>query len=288
MSGDSPADRMRAAVAAIRREGQKVAVVYAAVDAAAVALLVNVLVQVLPVPLVPDAVGLPAFAVPLFEALGVSLTDPAVTGAAVVGFLAGICTFGIEVAVRTRRPLVEQFEAANPSVREALRTARDAVEDGVDNRIARSLYADVLDRLRETSSVALLDVRRVGLTLVFVLVLSVASLQVAVYDLSLGGVGADAGDATPPDRYTGLQDPDEILGDPTDVSAGDEDLEARVETSGEGRGNASEVPRAYDTGGFAASGDVESQQAGFEAAEQLEDADLIREYNLRIRETTDE
>lgn len=290
MTDDSPTARMERALQLVRREGYKVAVVYAAVDGAAVALLVNLVVRVLPVPAVPETVGLPGAVVTAVEALGVTLVEPTVTGGAVLGVLAGLTTFVLEVGIRTRRPLIEQFEAANPAVREALRTARDAVEDGVDNSAARRLYADVLDRLGETSSVALLDVRRVGLTLVVVLVLSVASLQVAVYDVSLapGNERADAAEADPPEEYTGLHDADDILGEATNVSAGDEEMEARIGTTGEGDGSeATEVPRDYDTG-FASAGDVESQQAEFTTGEQLEDADLIREYTLRIREETDE
>jgi len=287
---DAVADRMRRAVRQIRREGYKVAVVYAVVDAALVALLASLLVQVVPVPVVPETVGLPDAVVPLFDRVGVTLTDPRVTGASVTGLTAGLLVFVLEVILRTRRPLVEQFEAANPEVREALRTARDAVEDGLQNRIALSLYADVLDSLQETSSVGLVDLRRVTVTLLVVLALSLATVQVAVLDLSLSGLGGGP-DATGTDRpveYTGLQDGDEILGEPTDVSAGEEELEAGITTGGSGSGNASDVPRAYDTGGFVTSDDVASQQAGFTAEEQLEDAELIREYNLRIREETDE
>jgi len=128
-------------------------------------------------------------------------------------------------------------------------------------------------------------------TLVVVLGLSLLSLQIAVLDLSLAGLagGPDAAEGpTGPSEYTGLQDGDQILGEPTDVEAGEEELEATIGTSGSGSGNASDVPRAYETGGFAGSADVESQQAGFSGEEQLEDAALIREYNLRIREESDE
>jgi hypothetical protein len=290
MSEDDPTSRMRRAIRQVRREGYKVAVIYAVVDAAAVALLVNVLVQVLPVPYVPERVGLPDAVVPAADLVGISLTDPAVTGAAVLALPAGLLTAALEVGLRARRPLVEQFEAANPEVREALRTARDAVEDGLQNRIALSLYDDVLTRLHDTSSVGLVRRRRVAATVLLVLVLSLVSLQVAVYDLSLANLGSDADEpgGVAPTEYTGLRDGDAILGDPTDVEAGEEELEATIGTSGQGGGNASDVPRSYETGGFAVAGDVESQQAGFSGPEQLEDAALIREYNLRIREDSDE
>lgn len=290
MTDESPTEQMEHAIGQIRREGQKVAVVYGVVDAAAVALCCTILGQLVAIPFVPDRVGLPAAVGTVLDPLGIELADPAVSGAAVLGLAAGGCVFAIEVAVRTRRPLIEQFEAANPTVREPLRTARDAVDDGLENRIAISLYEDVLDRLRETSSVDLLNLRRIGVTLVLVLALSVASIQVAALDLSLGGLGLGPGsdEAQPSSEYTGLEDGDEILGERTSVSAGEDDLEAKLGTSGDGSGNASDVPRAYDTSAVASSGDVEGQQAAFRESEQLADAELIREYNLQIRDQTNE
>lgn len=290
MAEDAGTDRMHRALDAVRREGYTVAVIYAVVDAAVVALAVNLLLQLVALPVVPETVSLPGFLVTAFGAIGVEMTNPALSGGAVVGLLAGLATAAVEVAVRTRRPLVEQFEAANPSVREALRTARDAVEDDRDNRIVHALYDDVLERLQETSSAGLVDLRRVSVTVVVVIALGVLSVQVAAMDLSLLGFD-DGPETTGPDQsseYTGLQDPDAILGDSENVSAGEDELEAAIGTSGGGEGNASDVPRAYDTGGLATGGAVESQQAGFAAGEQLEEAALIREYNLRIRGETDE
>ncbi|MFB6122159.1 MAG: hypothetical protein ABEJ78_01700 [Haloferacaceae archaeon] len=287
MSEATATDRMRRAIRQIRREGYKVAVVYAVVDAALAVLLSNLLLQILDVPYVPGRLPLPGTVVTALGRVGVTLSEPTVTGASVVGVAVGLLVFAGEIALRVRRPLVEQFEAANPEVREALRTARDAVEDGLDNRIARSLYQDVLDRLRDASSVGLLDVRRVAVTLLLVVALSLVNIQVAVVDVSIGGFG---GQPTPDSggggasEYAGLQNGSSILGDPTNVSAGDDELEAGIETGGAGTGNGSDVPRAYDTSGFASGGTVESQQAGFSETERLEDAELIREYNLKIRE----
>lgn len=58
-----------------------------------------------------------------------------------------------------------------------------------------------------------------------------------------------------------------------------------VDVSG-GGGEAEE--RVYNTGGFGDGTAVEAQRAGFAPSEVLEDADLIREYNLQIREEEDE
>ena len=281
MSERSPHERMTAALDEVRREGQKVAVIYATVDAALVTLLVNVALQVFLPPSAPESVALPAA---VGDAVGAPRVDVATS--IVVGLVAGVATFAGESLLRIRRPAVEQFENANPEVREALRTARDAVRRDRDSAMAVRLYDDVLDSLRTTSSAGLVDLKRVSLTVVVVLALSVASIQVAVVDVNLFGddAGPNAGEARP-DEYTGLQDGDKILGEAENVSAGDNELEASLDSQGEGDSDeSSSAPASYDTGGFTGGGDVESQQAGFASEERLEDAALIREYNLKIRD----
>lgn len=287
MSERTPRERMSAALDEVRREGRKVAVIYAAVDAALATLAVNVALQVLAPPSVPGAVGLPAA---VGDALGAPGVRPEVETSILVGLAAGLAVFVAEFLLRIRRPAVEQFENANPEVREALRTARDAVRGGRDSAMAARLYEDVIESLRATSSAGLVDLRRVTLTVAVVLALSVASIQVAVVDVSLfGGDDGPGAENARPDEYTGLQDGDQILGEAENVSAGDNELEASLDSQrdGDADGSAS-APASYDTGGFAGGGDVESQRAGFAAEERLEDAELVREYNLRIREDSSE
>lgn len=264
-------EAMTQALKQVRREGYKLVVLYATLDAVAVALLV---------------------------ALVLGLVDPAALddvpyGDGIAAVLVGVLVFGAETAVRVRRPLVEQFEAANPVVRESLRTARDAVTDGADSGMALVLYRDVLASLRESSSVELVDLRRVVGTLAVVFLLSVAAVQATLVGLDLGGppptdTGEDGGGGGPgaDDPYDGLADGEEVLGDPEDVSSGSDDLGVNLSQSGgEGEG---EADRAYDTGGFGG-GDatVDAQRAGYADQERLEDADIIREYNLEIRAEED-
>ena len=284
MSEQTPRERMASALAEVRREGRKVALIYAVVDAALVTLLCNVALGLFLPSSVPAAVGVPDAIV---GALGWPSGSVEVATSILVGAVAGAATFAAEYLLRIRRPAVEQFEDANPEVREALRTARDAVNRGRDNTMAAALYEDVIDSLRATSSARLVNLKRVTLTVVVILVLSVASIQVAVVDVNLfgGGDGGGPGDARP-DDYSGLQDGDKILGDAENVSAGDKELEADLDSQRSGDSNDSaSSPASYDSGGFTGgSGDVESQQAGFAPDQRLEDADLIREYNLQIRE----
>ena len=95
---------------------------------------------------------------------------------------------------------------------------------------------------------------------------------------------ADGGGTTA--EYAGLQDGSSILGEPEDVPEGSEDLDATIDTSGSGSGDGTDAASAtaYEDSGFGGSETVESQRAGFTERERLEDAELIREYNLRIRE----
>ena len=283
MSEETPRERMERAVRAVRREGQKAALVSATVEAVAALLLVDLTVAVVPVGGVPEQVALP---VALHPALASVDTGP------LAALVAGVVVFGAGLWLRLRRPAVERFGEVNPEVAEALRTARDAVEDGAESRMASRLYEETVERLAETSSLGLLEVRRVAVALVLVAVLAPASIGATATGVELAVGGAD-GPTVPgseaPDEYEGLQDPNSVLGDPDDVEAGSEELNATVESSG-GGGNASRAASgAYDSG-FAGAGsaETETQQAGFAEQERLEDAELIREYNLRIRQDEDD
>ncbi|WP_254838418.1 DUF7502 family protein [Natronomonas marina] len=261
---ESSRERIERALEAVRREGLKAAAVYAVLDATAVFLAVNLLL----------ATAAPA-----------GLPDHVVTAA-----VAAVVALVAELWFRTRRSLVEQFEAANPEVAGPLRTARDAVERGTDTRMAARLYEEVIERLRETSGVALVDSRRVAATAVVVVLLSAATVQVSIVGLSLFGTDEDVpeGEVEPGGALTpendGLRDGSEVLGDPDSVDRGDDETTAELETN-EGDGPVEEERSFPSDGGGSTGGyDVESQQAGFEEGERLEDAELVRKYNVRIRE----
>jgi hypothetical protein len=291
VADDRPRERMAAALREIRREGLKAATIYAAVDATLVFLAVNLLVIVVEPAAIPDAVTVPSSVTDAVGGLvGQSLGTVDVPVSALIATALAVVVFGAELWLRSRRPLVERFEAANPSVAEALRTARDTVARDSDSRMAARLYEDVLERLRDTSSVALLDVRRIAVTVIVVVALSLATVQLAAVDLGGGeGVGpddgTDAGEDTP-NPYTGLKDGDAVLGDPEDVDVGDDELDAQIDSSGgsEDVDDTQQFPSDSVDRGSGGSNSADGQQAGYAEPEQLEDAELIREYNLRIRD----
>lgn len=281
--------QMETALTEVRREGWKAAFIQSVVDAAALFLAVNLLLAVTEPSWLPEPITLPADATAqIAEVLG--HTGPvAVPGSALLAAVVAVLVLVVGMGVRVRRPLVERFEAVNPPVAEALRTARDAVEDGATSEMATRLYADVLDRLRETSSIGLVNLRRIALTLVVIAALSAATTQVAVYEITIDGEsGDDAVDTTGNEsvEFTGLRDGNAVLGESEDVSAGDENISAQVESTGGDQelDDRETFPGSSGPSG-GGTGSVDSQQAGFAQPEQIEDAELIREYNIRIRET---
>lgn len=258
-------ERIQRAVRRVRREGYKAAAIHAIADAAAVALALNLALTV----------------------LGVDLPGPEYArqaAAAGVGVLVGL----LEFVARVRVPLVERFEEVNPEVREALRTARDAARAGSETRVAGRLYEDVLDGLRRASSADLVSTRRLTAAVLLTVVLSAVTIQVSVVGLDLTDTpsGPDTGGEDGTDReYGGLEDGEEVLGEETDVDEGDDDLDAVIGGSGGGGEDTEERrDRAYDSGGFSSSGSYDAQQSGFAPDEEVENADIIREYNVRIRQ----
>ena len=113
-TGDDESDRpteerkIRRALTQIRREGWKVAVIYAVIDATLATLVVNLAATVAGgVPRLPTRLPIPrALLRPLRETAGVTLAEPTVSSAAVVGVAVGLVVFVADVALRVRRPLV--------------------------------------------------------------------------------------------------------------------------------------------------------------------------------------
>lgn len=267
MTDDEVVETMRRAVTAVRREGYKAAVIYAVLDGTLLGLVTT-------------------FSLTLLQVDRLPLWYPAIA----VGAVGAGASFGY----RVRRPLVERFEAVNPKIHEALRTARDAIEAGDTSQMARALYADVIDRLGDTSSIGLLDLPRVGVRVALVFAVSLAIVQASVVGVDLAPEPTDpvSGDGTgvPPTGQTptpsSLQPGDEVLGEPETITPGGEDLSTTLERQA-GAGD-DEQEREYETGGFGDEGAIEAERAGYAPPDDLENAALIRAYNLRIREEADD
>lgn len=264
---DEVVETMRRAIRVVRREGYKAAIVYAVLDGTLAGLLANLVLTVTEVGIVPK-------------------TYPSIA----VGVIVGLGS----LAYRVRRPLIERFEAVNPEVHEALRTARDAIEDGDTSTMARALYADVIDRLRTTSSIGLLDLPRIAARFVVLFALSLAVIQASMLGFELGaaptgpvsGGDGEVPSTGPTPTPAGLYPGDDVLGEPTTVTPGGENLSATLRRqAGQGEDR---QQREYETGGLGDDGSVEAERAGYAPPDDIENADLIKEYNLRIREETDD
>lgn len=267
-------DTIERALEEIRREGYKAAGLHAVVDATAVFLLVNLVVLVVAIPLPPAGP---------FD------------GSTVLAAGLGVLAFAVEFRLRVMFYTVEHFEAVNPDVRDALRTARDAVAADDDSPMARRLYDDVLTRLKRTSAAGLVDTRWLGGSVVVVLLVSVLTIQAAVAGITIaplsnpGGNAATGGSTTPgggqvsktDNGNSKLQDGDAVLGDPKDLTRGSDELQANISAGQGGEQGTSE--HSYDDSGFSTQDDpVAAQRAGFDAQQRVDDADLVREYNLRL------
>jgi hypothetical protein len=261
------------AVRAIRREGYKAAALHAVVDAAAVFLVVNLLMRVFAVPL--PAVG-------------------PVRGGTVAAVGVGLLAGGVEFGLRVRYYTVERFEAANPVVADALRTARDAARSGDETPMARRLYRTVTDRLERTSAGGFLHTRWLSVSAVVVVLASALTVQAAVAGVTFAPTTTPTDDRSTDDSVGGtdngvseLRNGDDVLGEPKEAAEGREELDVNVsQNSGGGAGDQID---SYEDSGLSAGGDpVAARQAGFAAERNLEDADLVREYNLRVQRDTDD
>ncbi|AQL42150.1 hypothetical protein BV210_05235 [Halorientalis sp. IM1011] len=260
------------AVQAIRREGQKAAALHAVVDATAVFLVANLLTRVFAVPL--PAVG-------------------PVRGGTVAAVGVALLAGAVEFALRVRYYTVERFEAANPVVADALRTARDAARSGAETPMARRLYRTVTDRLEATSAGGFLHTRWLSVSAVVVVLASALTVQAAVAGVTFAPT-TNTTDTEGSESFGGedngvseLQNPDDVLGEPKEPADGREELDVNFSRSS-GGGSGDQVD-SYEDSGLSSGGDaVAARQAGFAAERNLEDADLVREYNLRVQRDTDD
>jgi hypothetical protein len=261
------------AIRAIRREGYKAAALHAIVDAVAVFLVANLLTRVLAVPLPP--------------------VGPA-RGGTVVAVGVALLAAGVEFGLRVRYYTVERFEAANPVVADALRTARDAATSGSETPMARRLYREVTDRLDRTSAGGFLHTRWLSVSAVVIVLASALTVQAAVAGVTFAPTTNTTDDRRESESFGGtdngvseLQNPDDVLGDRKEAADGQDDLDVNFSRSS--GGGAGDQVDSYEDSGLSAGGDaVAARQAGFAAERNLEDADLVREYNLRVQRDTDD
>ncbi|MES3517839.1 MAG: hypothetical protein PPP58_09270 [Natronomonas sp.] len=298
-SETAPREEMLRAIEEVRRESLKAAGFHAALDALLVFVAATLLFSLFTAPsptMFHVSLSDPVRAG--FDAVGIAL--PELVAVSATGFVLAIAAVGwffADAVIRYSTLGVERFEADNPAVEEALRTARDTADTGADDPVATELYRDVLDRLQDTSSRGLVDRRQV---------LAVVGLLVVAVGFSVGAAGAGlftAGETIEESSGSGLGQQsgagpglggetagetgsNDLLGEEGEVERGTEDQAIRLDGDGTGDGTGGVE---YSGGSFdTETGDVEATHAEFSGEDRPENAELVREYNEAIRESTEE
>lgn len=275
---------VQAALAEIRREELKAAAIYGAVDAAVVGAavgLIGTVVDIEAVIGVSTLVETAAFAVSLTAGLSISLAVLVLVG---------------EIVYRTRGEPCEHFEAATVTVDPALRTAREASTEGRTDPMAARLYEQILADLKQASSTNLLRRGRLVAPLVVMSALSFGTVYVAASDIQVTtGVGSGSSTGAPADitgesgvRDTTLQDGDSVLGEATNVSTGSDPINTTIsaDASGGDRPDSESASSGFDSGSQGAN--VDAQRTGYSDPEEVEDAAVIRDYSVAIRDGQEE
>ena len=296
-TASAPREKLLDAVAEIRREAAKAAAVHAALDAMVVFAVLRLSLQLLSVgdgaePVaavpVPDAVG------GSLRGIGVAVPDPVgVSAASLVVAATAVSWLVADAAFRYERLGVERFEAHNPGVAEALRTARDAAASDVETPVATELYRTVLRRLEETSSRAFLRRRQlVGVVVALALcsagIVGVAGAGISPVDggdvdvaaSAGGGGGSGTGGGGTGGGASGSGGSADLLGEEGTVERGTDNRSVRLRGEGPDDGSGE-----YGDGSVAVdSSDVDASPAEFTDEQRPEAADLVRAYTERIRE----
>ena len=289
-----PREELLAAVSEISREAKKAAFLQAALDAMLVFVVLRLALQLTPVGDGSGAlvsVPIPGGLAGALGGVGIILPDPVtVTGAGAATVLTAVSWFVADAFLRYDRLGVERFEADNPVVEEALRTARDTAEGDVDNPVAVELYREVLGRLEDTSSRAFVQRRQlvavvVGLALVSAATVGVAGLGLSPIgtggDADVGTVGGAGGGGGAGGESSGSGGGEDLLGEEGEVERGTDDRSLQLRGEGEGQAGGG---GDYSGGSFDADpGRVEASRAEFSEEERPEDAELVRAYTERIR-----
>lgn len=288
--GVTKAEKVLKAEKEIRREGAKAAFLHATIEAAILLVAVYVGLTELQLGFVPEDVT--------------TLGPVPVSGSMAVAFGLAVVFLVVDTALTYRRRTLEYFEKVNPQIEEALRTARDAAEREEESEIADALYEDVLEELRTTSSDGFVSLKRVlG---AFALVAVVALLLFGASSLGgYGGGGGLFGESTAGGGGGGessqaaaggggggeggestSETEDDLFGEEGDVVRGDDLQEIELGTSGAGAGgdgSGGGVDSSSGGSDFSGNVEVEGQRAEFTEEEEVEDAELVKEYNLRVR-----
>ncbi|MDZ7687496.1 MAG: hypothetical protein U5J64_02025 [Halobacteriales archaeon] len=283
---DNKAEQILQAEKEIRKEGAKAAALHGTVEATVFFVVVYFVLSVV-------------VSVPLIDAVSVE-AGVEIPGALIVSLALALVFLVADAYLVYRRRTLEYFEEVNPQVNEALRTARDAANRGDNNEMAEALYDDVLEKLKTTSSDGFVSMPRIAgsVVLVFAVAFLLLTATLGGYGggqslfsdetTTQGGGGGEGeseagGGSGSGEAQEELQNADDVLGESGEVSRGANDRNVELDRSGsggEGGGGTGSVGEGSDMSNRV---EVEGQRTEFSPEEEIEDAELVKEYNLRVR-----
>ena len=284
---ETKAEKILQAEKEIRREGAKAAFLHGMVEATVFFVVVYFVLFTFQPDAVPDTI-------PIEQA------DVAVPGAVVVAAVAAFLFLIADAYLVYRKRTLEYFEDVNPQINEALRTARDAAERDEQTEMAEALYDDVLEELKNTSSDGFVSIPRMTGSVVLVFALAFILLSASLGGFGGGqslfsdettnqgassaqGEGAGGGGGGSGNAEGELQNAEDVLGESGEVSRGENRQNAELDRSGsggDGEGGSGAVGEGRD---YSEGVSVEGQRTEFSPEEEIEDAELVKEYNLRVR-----
>ena len=284
---ETKAEKILQAEKEIRREGAKAAFLHGMVEATVFFVVVYFVLFTFQPDAVPDTI-------PIEQA------DVAVPGAVVVAAVAAFLFLIADAYLVYHKRTLEYFEDVNPQINEALRTARDAAERDEKTEMAEALYDDVLKELKNTSSDGFVSIPRMTGSVVLVFALAFLLLSASMGGFGGGqslfsdettnqgassaqGEGAGGGGGGSGNAEGELQNAEDVLGESGEVSRGENRQNAELDRSGsggDGEGGSGAVGEGRD---YSEGVSVEGQRTEFSPEEEIEDAELVKEYNLRVR-----
>lgn len=284
---ETKAEKILQAEKEIRREGAKAAFLHGMVEATVFFVVVYFVLFTFQPDAVPDTIPI--------EQAGV-----AVPGAVIVAAVAAFFFLIVDAYLVYRKRTLEYFEDVNPQINEALRTARDAAERDEQTEMAEALYDDVLKELKNTSSDGFVSIPRMTGSVVLVFALAFLLLSASLGGFGGGqslfsdettnqggsstqGEGAGGGGGGSGNAEGQLQNAEDVLGESGEVSRGENRQNAELDRSGsggDGEGGSGAVGEGRD---YSEGVNVEGQRTEFSPEEEIEDAELVKEYNLRVR-----
>ena len=284
---ETKAEKILQAEKEIRREGAKAAFLHGMVEATVFFVVVYFVLFTFQPDAVPDTI-------PIEQA------DVAVPGAVVVAAVAAFLFLIADAYLVYHKRTLEYFEDVNPQINEALRTARDAAERDEKTEMAEALYDDVLKELKNTSSDGFVSIPRMTGSVVLVFALAFLLLSASMGGFGGGqslfsdettnqgassaqGEGAGGGGGGSGNAEGELQNAEDVLGESGEVSRGENRQNAELDRSGsggDGEGGSGSVGEGRD---YSEGVSVEGQRTEFSPEEEIEDAELVKEYNLRVR-----